>query len=153
MPDKFRLLNNSKLQPEAKKGSFVYKFAGYDYGLASDDTRAFEEPHISVTLNEDGSIPSFTIPEKDLELIVKEEVKANFYKCGAGRKSECCAYLLGGPKGAECGREQTIKTHIENRVAARDMVSRRLPTEPFPECMKFPEALTPFAPEDEKRGD
>ncbi len=69
MPTAYRMLKDSKLEPEAKAGSTVYSIRGYDYGLASDDTRMTGIKHVSVTLNPDGEYPSFTIPEADLEKI------------------------------------------------------------------------------------
>lgn len=44
------------------RGKFVYDLKYHDYGLASDDTRYTGVEHKSVTLNEDGDYPSFTIP-------------------------------------------------------------------------------------------
>lgn len=54
---------------DAPAGSIVYKFNKYDYGLASDDTRYTGIEHISVTLNEDGDYPSFTVPLNQLKSI------------------------------------------------------------------------------------
>ena len=50
-------------------GDIVYDQKGYDYGLASDDTRYTGIEHISVTRNADGDYPGFTIPKVDLEII------------------------------------------------------------------------------------
>ena len=50
-----------------QKGTIVYPFNGYDYGLANDDTHVFGEQHISVTANKDGSLPCFTAPISILE--------------------------------------------------------------------------------------
>jgi hypothetical protein len=52
-----------------KAGAIVYDQRGYDYGLASDDTRYTGIQHVSVTLNEDGDYPGFTVAERDLEKI------------------------------------------------------------------------------------
>lgn len=52
-----------------KAGITVYDSKGYDYGLARDDTRNFAEEHISVTENEDGSYPFFTVPVRELEIL------------------------------------------------------------------------------------
>lgn len=57
---------NSGNQPV---GTIVYDLRGYDYGLASDDTRFTGIKHVSVTLNENGDYPSFTICESSLEKI------------------------------------------------------------------------------------
>jgi len=44
------------------EGDIVYKLIGYDYGLAHEDSQLTGVPHTSVTLEEDGSYPSFTVP-------------------------------------------------------------------------------------------
>ena len=51
----------------SKQGDIVYGLNKYDYGLASDDTRATGFKHISVTLDPTGDYPSFTIPVHNLE--------------------------------------------------------------------------------------
>ena len=63
----YKVLVDSKLESAAKAGTVVYEFTGYDYGLARDDTRFSGIRHISVTLNENGERPCFTIPFYDLE--------------------------------------------------------------------------------------
>lgn len=65
----YKVLRDSKIELAATKGTTVYEQAGYDYGLAYDDTRVTGVKHISVTLNSDGSYPGFTIPLDDLEEI------------------------------------------------------------------------------------
>lgn len=67
MPQAYRVKSDSKLQPKATAGSTVYRFSGYDYGLASDDTRMTGVEHVSVTLDSAGGAPSFTIPRNDIE--------------------------------------------------------------------------------------
>ena len=57
-----------------EKGTEVYSLNGYDYGLASDDTRMTGVQHISVTLKSDGDYPSFTVATHKLE---KSEEKQN----------------------------------------------------------------------------
>lgn len=54
---------------EHPEGTIVYPCTKYDYGAANDDTDATGIYHISVSLNEDGSYPFFTIPQDDLVLI------------------------------------------------------------------------------------
>ena len=49
-----------------KAGTVVYKSEKHDYGLARDDTNTYGFVHISVTLNEDGSYPFFTVPVDSL---------------------------------------------------------------------------------------
>ncbi len=53
------------------KGSIVYDQKYHDYGLAEDDSRLTGVPHISVTLNENGGYPGFTVATHDLEKIVE----------------------------------------------------------------------------------
>jgi hypothetical protein len=38
MTKRYRMLKDSALEPKATAGAIVYAYAGYDYGLASDDT-------------------------------------------------------------------------------------------------------------------
>lgn len=63
-------VNDMKLLKDTfghKAGTTVYKLKYSDYGLASDDTRITGIEHTSVTLNEDGGYPSFTVPKTDIE--------------------------------------------------------------------------------------
>jgi len=62
----FRLLAD---RFEHQAGAIVYDAKGYDYGLASDDTRATGKPHVSVTLEPSGDYPTFTVAVADLERI------------------------------------------------------------------------------------
>jgi hypothetical protein len=48
-------------------GTVCFKPTGWDYGLANDDTRITGHKHVSMTTNEDGSGPSFTIREDHLK--------------------------------------------------------------------------------------
>lgn len=70
-PPKFRVLADRYIGDtlHAAAGTTVYGAKGYDYGVAADDSRFTGLLHRSVTLNEDGDYPFFTIPERDLELI------------------------------------------------------------------------------------
>jgi hypothetical protein len=52
-----------------RAGKTVFKLKGWDYGCASDDSRATGEKHISITLNPDGSPPGYSVPMHDLEEI------------------------------------------------------------------------------------
>ena len=56
-------------------------------------------------------------------------------KCGAGRKAECCIFLVCGANGFECGRESaSLKHHlVANRL---NMTAQRTPDEAYPQCMK-----------------
>lgn len=44
------------------KGTVVYSYDGYDYGLSYDDSQVSGDPHVSVTLNKNGDAPFFTTP-------------------------------------------------------------------------------------------
>lgn len=66
---KFIVLKDSELEKKATKGTFVYLLMRSDYGLSRDDTETTGIEHISVTLNEDGDYPSFTIPRNHLERV------------------------------------------------------------------------------------
>lgn len=66
MTKKYELLAERFEHPA---GSIVYKCLMYDYGLASDDTRYTGIEHVSVTLNEDGDCPYFTVPKHQLKEI------------------------------------------------------------------------------------
>lgn len=46
-----------------RAGTAVYPFTSYDYGLASDDTRATGLEHVSVTEDPAGGTPAFTVPK------------------------------------------------------------------------------------------
>lgn len=49
----YKLLKDSDINPLAKVGTIVFKM-GYDYGLASDDTRMTGIEHISVAMPGEG---------------------------------------------------------------------------------------------------
>lgn len=68
-PQAYRIRRASQLNKDAVQGTTVYLCRGYDYGLASDDTRATGIEHVSVTMNSNGDYPSFTIPLRDLEKV------------------------------------------------------------------------------------
>lgn len=56
-------------------------------------------------------------------------------RCGIGMGVSCCAYLIMGFSGFECGREYAdMKALVEGKVANNEMGAKRLPTEPYPEC-------------------
>lgn len=67
-PKKYVVLVDRTIRNEVcvKRGDFVYKQKYHDYGLASDDTRMTGIEHVSVTLNENGDYPGFTIPRSHL---------------------------------------------------------------------------------------
>ena len=68
MTTAYRLLRDRFGKPA---GSICYPCRYHDYGLANDDTRRTGVEHWSMTLNSDGSWPSFTVPVHELEEITK----------------------------------------------------------------------------------
>ena len=55
--------------------------------------------------------------------------------CGVGLGENCCAYLVCGPNGFECGRvDAGVKRAVEVRVVTGTFNAKRLPTAAFPEC-------------------
>lgn len=67
---KFRIqeepVSNLVRDDKRSKGDIVYEYIGHDYGLSRDDTKATGHLHKSVTLEENGSGPFFTIPVHNL---------------------------------------------------------------------------------------
>lgn len=53
----------------AKIGDTVFECAYYDYGLSRDDTNLSGEKYTSMTLNENGDYPLFTVPIRCLQKI------------------------------------------------------------------------------------
>lgn len=68
-PYKLKVGHRSSSSDELAHGTLCYLGRGYDYGLSSDDTRATGIEHVSMTLNVDGSYPTFTVPICDLEAV------------------------------------------------------------------------------------
>ena len=66
---KYEVLSKVSHAANVNIGDVVFDCTMFDYGLSSDDTRMLGIEHISVTYNEDGSYPFFTIPVKDLREI------------------------------------------------------------------------------------
>jgi len=65
---KFKLLDVPS-HADASVGDIVYYASVHDYGLSRDDTAILGVEHISVTFNEDGSYPLFTVPIHYLEKV------------------------------------------------------------------------------------
>lgn len=114
---------------DAKAGDFVYECFGYDYGLASDDTRATGIPHRSVTLSRFGAYPSFTIPEEALEPVEpdvpeypSDEHTKTVCKIGAG--AETCRYLTMGAHGWSCEKHSSVANTLDRRVRNNEMVAQ-----------------------------
>lgn len=68
------------LQPrfEHPTGTIVYPSAKHDYGLARDDSNSTGVEHISVSLNNDGDYPFFTIPRDHLAKVVDDASRKRF---------------------------------------------------------------------------
>ena len=65
---KYKIIRSDRAaNKDVKVGDLVHSCKGYDYGCSSDDTRITGIEHISVTLDENGDYPFFTIPDEDLE--------------------------------------------------------------------------------------
>ena len=65
-PKKYVLLND---RFDNKAGTIVFKTRRNDFGCAVDDSRIEGVEHMSVTLNEDGDYPFFTVPVSGLKEI------------------------------------------------------------------------------------
>ena len=69
----YRIIRASTNEPRAVAGSIVYETLLPDFGLAAEDTSMTGVPHLSVTLDNDGMGPSFSIPAAD---VVEVETQA-----------------------------------------------------------------------------
>lgn len=67
MAKKYILTQDYHSSKDAKKGATVYRLEKSDFGLARDDTNHTGVLHVSVTLNENGDYPSFTVPSTFLQ--------------------------------------------------------------------------------------
>ena len=56
--------------------------------------------------------------------------------CGAGKGAQCCAFLICGPEGFECGREiPSVKESMIFRVVVlENTAAKRLPVAAYPDC-------------------
>lgn len=67
---KYKLLRKDRAASTLNENDeYVYDCVYYDYGISDDDTRLTGLKYISVTRDENGNYPFFTIPEEDLEII------------------------------------------------------------------------------------
>ena len=66
---KYLVLEDSTLEPKATKGTYVYGLIGSDYGHADTAFITRGWPHITVTLNPDGSYPGFVISAHKLQRV------------------------------------------------------------------------------------
>lgn len=64
-----------------------------------------------------------------------EPVEPDFKKCGAGRGSQCCVFLVMGPWGFQCARKGPLDSGIRRSVPR--LKAKRIPTEDYPGCMIF----------------
>lgn len=65
-------------------GTVVWDCIGHDYGLASQDTRFTGIQHVSVTFNENGDYPCFTIPHSLLkEVDIASPTDPKFWEANA----------------------------------------------------------------------
>jgi hypothetical protein len=67
MTTAFLLTEAAASNPNVKAGTVVFKYRGYDYGCAADDTAITGEKHISVTLDPEGGTPFFTVRKDHLQ--------------------------------------------------------------------------------------
>lgn len=76
MPRKYRIKDvpviGSVTGQNHEKGDIVYQCTKHDYGLADEDTHFSGIVHISVTLDENGDYPFFTVPIHNLEEITDD---------------------------------------------------------------------------------
>jgi len=60
---------------------------------------------------------------------------AGFERCHGGQGANCCAYLMVGGDGFECGRDHYwFKAEVEKRVRGGLFTARRLPKLDWPDC-------------------
>lgn len=122
----YRILSTPKHQPDAIPGKIVYDCGVHDYGCASDDSRVFGTPHISVTFDKTGGYPFFTIPVRDLEKIevedfgvINDEWVKNVCKPGT---FETCRYLMADSDGWMCAKlSPELRSYLNDRVAKGSM--------------------------------
>lgn len=89
----YRLRHSYDSVPE---DTIVYDFQGCDYGLASEDSRRLQVPMVSVTLNDNGEWPSFTVPE---HMLVHRATHTDV-------EPSCCAH---------CGTKQTTASDVTGK--------------------------------------
>lgn len=76
-------------------------------------------------------------PTSELTVIGPENAVPDPKRCGAGRRDECCIFLVLGPNGFECERHGAGRYRLI--FAKRRMSAQREPTALYPGCM-FDEA-------------
>ncbi|OOG85691.1 hypothetical protein B0E42_12875 [Pseudomonas sp. A25(2017)] len=65
---KYKMLQDSVINPDVKLGSLVYDCVEEDFGCAKAESDFTGLPHISVTLDPDGGYPCFVAPLGILEV-------------------------------------------------------------------------------------
>lgn len=82
-------------------------------------------------IEDNASIVIFTSEDARVEPILLDEEGAR--RCGIGQEADCCAYLILGPHGHECGRQDVeVVMQVETRIES--MTAKRRPEAPYPEC-------------------
>lgn len=128
-PQAYRLRKSSTLNPDATEGCIVYASSGYDYGLASDDTRMTGVEHISVTLKRSGGYPTVTIPLHDLEKTTAPPLERLTGQhvtdiCRPGEGTATCRYLTMSAKGWSCRKHTLLADTLDSRVIAETIIAR-----------------------------
>jgi hypothetical protein len=54
--------------------------------------------------------------------------------CGIGKGAQCCAYLLAGGEGFQCGQRGPLARTLRQAALAGEMAARRTPEQGFPSC-------------------
>ena len=86
----------------------------------------------------DGTVVVVGTLETSLSVLGPEGAAPNPHKCGAGLGAECCIFLTVGAKGFECERH----TGLRLQLVFKDMVAKRSPAEPYPDCMIHADKIT-----------
>lgn len=80
----------------------------------------------------EGTLYSVGTETSHLEVIGKENPKADLKKCGAGKGKERCIFLGIGPNGPQCKRFSSLRGFLLSKRS--DMIAKRVPTKLFPKC-------------------
>ena len=81
----------------------------------------------------DGSKIGFGTDKKILEEVEWIMPIPDLFKCGGGKKEDCCIFLTLSGDGPCCERF----TSLRDSLIFKTMSAKRNPVEPYPECMKF----------------
>lgn len=82
-------------------------------------------------------------------MVVNTDGIADGTGCGLGQGEQCCAYLMAGDLGLECGRDTPYRPIILQRVRDGLFTASRTPTADWPRCKleRLPQALPPGDPD------